>query len=338
MTKFLIFTAAMYVLKNIAATDENLDPLSDEFINFINANQTLWRAGRNFRQGIPISYINLLAGTINDNSTREDEVLDDPPPYDIEITDAVLPENFDIRQRWPDCSVLNNVRDQGSCGSCWAVAAVGAMSDRFCISSQGKDNFYFAAADVLSCCLNCGSGCAGGVLKNAWLYYKRVGIVSGGEYDSQDGCQPYRVPPCDHHFAPNTLEPCGHNVKTPLCESTCQEHYKQSYGADKKKCKSVYYIKNNFVLKDIIYTRGPVTATFDVYADFLNYKSGVYRYVAGKFLGRHSVKLMGWGVENGVKYWLAANSWNDDWGNKGFFKILRDQNHCGIENTIIAGI
>ena len=85
-------------------------------------------------------------------------------------------------------------------------------------------------------------------------------------------------------------------------------------------------------------TKGPVEVDFEVYADFLNYKSGVYQHVSGGFMGGHAVKLMGWGEENGVPYWLCANSWNTDWGAKGYFKILRGKNHCGIESDINAGI
>lgn len=46
---------------------------------------------------------------------------------------------------------------------------------------------------------------------------------------------------------------------------------------------------------------------------------GVYQYVAGRYIGRHAVKLLGWGNENGTDYWLAANSWNPDWGDEGNF-------------------
>ncbi len=48
--------------------------------------------------------------------------------------------------------------------------------------------------------------------------------------------------------------------------------------------------------------------------------------------------IKGWGVENNVSYWLAANSWNTDWGMNGFFKILRGQDECGIESGVVAGL
>lgn len=55
-------------------------------------------------------------------------------------------------------------------------------------------------------------------------------------------------------------------------------------------------------------------------------------------MGGHAVKILGWGVEEGTPYWLCANSWNSDWGDKGFFKILRGENECGIETGIVAGL
>jgi len=55
-------------------------------------------------------------------------------------------------------------------------------------------------------------------------------------------------------------------------------------------------------------------------------------------LGGHAVKMIGWGIDNGVKYWTIANSWNEDWGNAGFFNIRLGGNECGIEGQAVAGI
>lgn len=55
-------------------------------------------------------------------------------------------------------------------------------------------------------------------------------------------------------------------------------------------------------------------------------------------MGSQSVKLIGWGKENGVPYWLMVNSWGPQWGDKGLFKIRRGKNHCGVESSPTAGI
>jgi cathepsin B len=74
-----------------------------------------------------------------------------------------------------------------------------------------------------------------------------------------------------------------------------------------------------------------------VHEDFLTYKSGVYRHTAGGIVGAHAIKILGWGVENGNKYWLIANSWNEEWGDKGTFKMVRGENHLKIEHSVHAG-
>jgi len=60
---------------------------------------------------------------------------------------------------------------------------------------------------------------------------------------------------------------------------------------------------------------------FTVYSDFMNYESGVYHHVSGSVEGGHAIKILGWGNESGMDYWLCANSWGPDWGLDGFFKI-----------------
>ena len=85
-------------------------------------------------------------------------------------------------------------------------------------------------------------------------------------------------------------------------------------------------------------TYGPVESVIMVYEDLTTYKEGVYHHVKGEPLGGHAIKIVGWGVENEMAYWLVANSWKEDWGEKGFFKIKRGSNECGIEGQILAGL
>lgn len=84
-------------------------------------------------------------------------------------------------------------------------------------------------------------------------------------------------------------------------------------------------------------TNGPIEVSFTVYSDFEAYTGGVYQHVTGSQLGGHAVKMLGWGEDNGTPYWIIANSWNPSWGEKGFFRILRGNNECGIEGSAVAG-
>jgi len=84
-------------------------------------------------------------------------------------------------------------------------------------------------------------------------------------------------------------------------------------------------------------TNGPCEGAFTVYEDFLLYTGGIYKHTSGSVEGGHAIRILGYGVENGTKYWLIANSWNEHWGEKGYFRIVRGVNECGIENTMWCG-
>jgi len=63
-----------------------------------------------------------------------------------------------------------------------------------------------------------------------------------------------------------------------------------------------------------IMANGPVETGFTVYSDFSSYRSGIYERKSDEVMGGHAVKIVGWGVEDGIKYWIVANSWSADWG------------------------
>ncbi|XP_061056752.1 cathepsin B isoform X3 [Eubalaena glacialis] len=182
------------------------------------------------------------------------------------------------------------------------------------------------------------AGCNGGFPSGAWNFWTKHGLVSGGLYNSHVGCRPYSIPPCEHHVN-GSRPPCTGEGDTPKCSKICEPGYTPSYKEDKHFGCSSYSVSGSE--KEImaeIYKNGPVEGAFSVYSDFLLYKSGVYQHVTGEMMGGHAIRILGWGVENSTPYWLVGNSWNTDWGDNGFFKILRGQDHCGIESEIVAGI
>jgi cathepsin B len=253
---------------------------------------------------------------------------------------AAIPTEFDARKQWGSiCPSTAEVRDQANCGSCWAFGAVEAMTDRICIATNGSKKVHISAEDLNSCCDECGMGCDGGYPSAAWQYWASTGLVDGSNYKiTPTGCYPYSIPNCDHHLnQTGKYGPCPPIQDTPDCTSQCVDG--GSWTQRKNKAARVYSPGSNpaQIQADIL-ANGPVETDLDVYQDFLSYRSGVYKHTWGGVLGGHAVKMLGWGVDGATPYWIIANSWNEDWGDAGYFKILRGSDECGIESDINAGI
>jgi len=324
MRTAVIFLAVLAVA---FAKNVHFKPLSQEHINHINSLGTTWKAGQNFHPETSMTKIKSLLGTIRGKKFLPTK----KPSNDV----TALPTNFDARTNWPKCPTIGLVRDQSTCGSCWAFGAVEAMSDRYCIHKQ--ENVNISAQDLLTCCDECGMGCDGGYPASAWSYWKETGLVTGSLYGDDTSCSPYSMPPCDHHTT-GSYGPCGDSKPTPPCEQKCSKGYAKSYDDDKHFGATAYNVQGVEEIQKEIMTNGPVEADFDVYDDFLTYKSGVYQQTSDNYLGGHAIRILGWGEEDGTPYWLVANSWNENWGDHGYFKIIRGQDECGIENDINAGM
>ena len=296
----------------------------EEIANHVNNLKTTWKATTYKKDYTP------LLGAILDG-------LENLPEKTFKESNADLPDEYDPRTAYPKCESLKEVRDQANCGSCWAFGAVEAMSDRICIASGQTDQRRVSAQNLLACCSSCGFGCDGGYPAYAWRYWKSTGIPTGGLYGDKTTCQPYFLPPCDHHID-GSYGTCPDTVSTPKCVKNCDDGNKATYSTDLTYGSSAYSVSGEKNIMQELYESGPVEASFTVYEDFVTYSSGVYQHVTGSALGGHAIKMVGWGVENNVKYWLCVNSWNSEWGDGGFFKIRRGSNECGIENSVNAGV
>lgn len=79
-------------------------------------------------------------------------------------------EEFD----WRSKGILNPIKNQGSCGSCWAFAANGALESHWKIIT--KESFDLSEQELVDCSRNEGNhGCNGGFYSNAWDYNRKVG-------------------------------------------------------------------------------------------------------------------------------------------------------------------
>lgn len=264
------------------------EAITAEFIEQVKASGATWESTsyeENVFRGWTIDEIKKMLGTTKD--------FDIPIPPETDDSPDPLPTNFDWREKNKRC--IHPIRDQSHCGSCWAFAATEALSDRFCI--KGLD-VILSPQDLVSCD-PVDRGCQGGGDITPYTYMTYKGVVS-------DSCFPYFSGNGSRHFCPNKC----------VREGEAFTKYRCSGGAIVKGLKNTQ--------KRELMENGPVSTAFMVYKDFMTYKAGVYYYISGELLGGHAVKVIGWGVENGIEYWLCVNSWGSVWGDRGFFKIKMD--------------
>ena len=232
------------------------------------------------------------------------------PTTDADETMSV-PDNFDGRHQWPKC--FHSIRDQGQCGSCWAMALSEMMESRFCVQCNNKV-VQLAPQDFVSCDKK-DQGCDGGDFDPAIDYATQTGIVT-------DKCFPYvsgggSVPRC--------ITECKHKEE-PYIKYKCKANTKKNYGPDRN------------AVKTAMYNSGPMAGGFRVYKDFLYYKGGIYMHMEGEYLGDHAIHTVGWGHSGGIDYWICQNSWGVNWGWMGSFNIRmgecdidKDQWACDME-------
>jgi len=284
----------------IASTVAHIHPVNEEIIAQIKERATTWvpmEMEENPLHHKSHEAVIGMLGTIFDTDS-------DFPEPTYSASNLALPLNFDSRSQWGSC--IHPIRDQASCGSCWAFGSSEALSDRFCIASGGKTNVVLSAEDLVACDTS-DLACDGGYLNKAWNYLATTGIVS-------ETCFPYTS---DKGAVPNCPRSCtGSGTWTKYkCDSN-----------------SVVTARTITGIQNEIYANGPMETSFNVYSDFMNYKSGIYQHTSGYLEGGHAIKVLGWGVEGGLEYWLCANSWGTSWGEAGFFRIAYGE--CGIDSAV----
>jgi len=317
----------------------------------VNSMQTSWTAKAPVDRFGSFDDVKVLLGAKLKTDADYVEVLSARPAF-LQTFTGDIPTDWDVRTAFPDCSdVTGHIGDQSSCGSCWAFGSTMAFNDRHCIATG--DHTFLSTEDTTANCgfLHCLSmGCNGGHPGAAWQWFASSGVVTGGGYEMTGQgatCAPYSLAPCAHHVPATEKYPAcpSDEYPTPSLSQCSESAYAKDYKSDKIQAASSYDMSCGAlsqsgclekIQRDMI-QYGSATVAFTVYEDFPTYKSGVYKHVSGSQLGGHAVRLIGWGVENGEDYWLVANSWNEQWGDNGTFKIARGTNECGIEGNVQAG-
>lgn len=208
----------------------------------------------------------------------------------------LLPESVD----WREENAVTPVKNQGSCGSCWTFSSTGAMEGAYALYSGKLESF---SEQQLLDCVKKDLGCRGGEMVDAFEYVSQNPVCR----EQQD---PYKA-------RDKYCVTCTSPVEFSGCEIIEQN--------------------NQLALKEAVAMYGPVSV--GIQADqpiFRNYKGGIIQDESCGTDVDHGVLVVGYGEDNGIKYWLVKNSWGEDWGENGYVRILREDTRNAIGICAIA--
>ncbi|XP_068431158.1 cathepsin S-like [Clinocottus analis] len=217
-------------------------------------------------------------------------------PSDFVRLNTSLPTSLD----WRDEGLVTKVKMQGSCGSCWAFSAVGALEGQ--LKKSTGVLLSLSPQNLVDCSVKCGnSGCNGGFMSNAFQYVmKNQGIDSDADY-------PYIGLPGQ----------CKYNLRHRA--ANCSGYVFLPEG-------------DEIALREALASVGPIALAIDASRPkFVFYRHGVYRDHTCTHNVNHGVLAVGYGTERQHDYWLIKNSWGVKYGDQGYVKMARNRfNQCGI--------
>jgi len=242
-------------------------------------------------------------------------------PVNFQATGSALPENVDWRSTMnPKNTVaVTEVKDQGSCGSCWSFGTAATFEGAQCLAgNKDCDSWKGASEQQL---VDCGgkdnndlghyydNGCNGGWTDNGLYYIQTTGYLEDFESYPYVSGQTQKPGNCQASAtgSSGSISNCGATVKNSESD-----------------------------LKAGLAEVGPMGIAIDAGGlAFQLYSSGVYTSsTCSSTKLNHAVTAVGYGTENGVDYWIVKNSWGTGWGDDGYVLMRRNYgNMCGVAAT-----
>jgi cathepsin F len=219
------------------------------------------------------------------------------------------PDSFD----WRDKGYVTPVRDQGSCGSCWAFATVANLEGLyFKLKGQAVD----LSEQILVDCDTYDSACNGGLMEYAFQWLIENGMETEEDY-------PYT----------------GYKGS---CKADPSKYIDMKVTGWKKlgSSASTWSPVDEEEIKEFLYETGPLAIALNAnplqtYTGGILDKTSSQCPVSGI---NHAVTLVGYGAESGKDYWIVKNSWGKNWGENGYFRIKRGSGTCGVNCYITTAL
>lgn len=265
---------------------------------------------------------------------------------------------------WVARGAVTSVKNQGTCGSCWAFSAAGALEGAMFVAGRPLEEL--SMQHILACNKG-GNGCSGGSMDQAFEWVAANGVTAHEDepYHCLDRdaieCKDMVCGGCPRRTGENCLwaNNCGLNVKGAKCNRHfmvpryCECPLGTCYS------KTVHWKCTNYESPDWVLAPGdvmmhtnvhrsdgaleaalaqqPVSVTIEAdQSVFQHYTGGILTHKAcGRKLA-HSVLAVGYGVDKNRKYWKVKMSWGTSFGEQGYIRIERgfvgEGGECGIRN------
>ena len=218
----------------------------------------------------------------------------------MDYTPADVPNTVD----WVSSGGVTPVKDQGQCGSCWSFSATGALEGAWFVRTNDLVNL--SEQELLDCSRSYGNmGCNGGLMDGAFEFVIDNGLCS-------EATVPYDA---SVHRLGCEQDTCTSIVNMTDCYDLTPD--------------------NEMLLMQAV-SQQPVSVAIGANAvGFMSYSGGILSPDGCNTDLDHGVLVVGYGEDNGQKYWLVKNSWGTDWGEGGYVRIARTESTdsegtCGV--------
>ena len=238
-------------------------------------------------------------GRCADKSAKSDNAPDSDGGSGGRCLQTTYPDSLN----WVTKGAVNAVRNQASCGGCYTFSSVASLEGAYFIKNGALP--MLSEQQLLDCSGSYGNtGCFGGLMSNSFTYYETNKAMTRASY-------PYTASAgsCKYDSADGVVLTTGY---TPINADDSDAH--------------MAALQN-----------GPVSIAIAASSSYFQfYKTGVITATGCGTSINHAVNMVGYGTDeaSGNPYWLIRNSWGANWGDQGYFKVLRGSSNsagiCGI--------
>jgi len=223
------------------------------------------------------------------------------------IPKAPLPTNFD----WTGQGAVTPVKNQEQCGSCWAFSTIANIEG---VHFLAKQKLVSLSEQQLVSCSTTDYGCEGG-----WPFWALTDMLASpynGRIDTEKGF-PYVSGDGDNGVCKFGTSDVGASIT-----------------AYKSYCTEQTAVCQETEMQQLLVTYGPLSVCLDA-GPMQYYQGGIDNPTdCDPDAIDHCVTIVGYGVQSGTPFWRIKNSWGTDWGENGFYRLIRGTGACGINKVI----